>query len=78
MDVENDPTELSASIESVPQKHTVDVEENAPPGIRMNTGSYRKRKAKKQIGVEMTVEDLRGKSHSTQVVKREKAAELFQ
>ena len=31
-------------------------------GIKMNTGSYRKRKAKKQVGVELTLEDLRGKS----------------
>ena len=30
-------------------------------GIKMNTGSYRKRKAKKQVGVELTLEDLRGK-----------------
>ena len=34
--------------------------ENIPDGIRMNTGSYRKRKAKKQIGAEVSVEDLRG------------------
>ena len=32
-------------------------------GIKMNTGSYRKRKAKKQVGLEMTLEDLRGTSH---------------
>lgn len=30
-------------------------------GIKMNTGSYRKRKAKKQVGLELTLEDLRGK-----------------
>lgn len=38
--------------------------ELAPGDFRRNTGSYRKRKAKKQVGVERTVEDLRGTPHS--------------
>lgn len=34
--------------------------ERASADFRMNNGSYRKRKAKKQLGAEMTLEDLRG------------------
>ena len=35
----------------------------AAEDFRRNSGSYRKRKAKKQVDAETTVEDLRGKSH---------------
>ena len=38
--------------------------EYAVEDFRRNSGSYRKRKAKKQIDAETTVEDLRGKSHN--------------
>ena len=39
---------------------TSPVLEIASADPRMNSGSYRKRKAKKQLGAEMTLEDLRG------------------
>jgi hypothetical protein len=34
----------------------------SPEDFRRNEGSYKKRKAKKQVGAEITVEDLRGTS----------------
>ena len=75
MEVENRSIDLPATMESksdvsvqVSENAVVEdgnvrehsLGENIPDGIRMNTGSYRKRKAKKQIGAEVSVEDLRG------------------
>jgi hypothetical protein len=37
--------------------------EYAADDFRRNSGSYRKRKAKKQVDAETTVEDLRGQSN---------------
>ena len=57
MTVVSDPSSQTA-IESESQPS-----EYAAEDFRRNSGSYRKRKAKKQVDAETTVEDLRGKSH---------------
>jgi hypothetical protein len=44
------------------EEEVTSVSELAPEDFRRNEGSYKKRKAKKQVGAEITVEDLRGTS----------------
>jgi hypothetical protein len=52
---------IIASSESIlAEEEVTSVSELAPEDFRRNEGSYKKRKAKKQVGAEITVEDLRG------------------
>ena len=84
MDVERDHDAEHSSSEIADQRHSNSTAEIAPgpvdsaaeiaaenvPGERkMNTGSYRKRKAKKQVGAEMTVEDLRGMGQRCMMIR---------
>lgn len=51
---------IASSEPMLAEEGATSIAELAPEDFRRNEGSYKKRKAKKQVCAEITVEDLRG------------------
>ena len=57
--------EISNQVTQTVAESSMQSTEYSAEDFRRNSGSYRKRKAKKQVDAETTVEDLRGKCYAT-------------